>query len=120
MEIVEVLKSLLKEEDSVLFGYLFGSYATGNYSKSSDVDIALYLKEDSLDERLELIYRLSKALKKDIDLLVLNDAKNIYLLDDVLQNGILVKDGSERVDFELKKEHEILDFKAFRSFIDAM
>ena len=120
MEIVEVLKNLLKEEDSVLFGYLFGSFANGNYSENSDIDIALYLKKDSLDERLELIYRLSKSLRKDVDLLVLNDVKNIYLLDDVLQNGILIKDGSKRVYFELKKEHEILDFKAFRSFIDAM
>ncbi len=118
MKIKDNLKELLKKEDVVEFGYIFGSYVDGSFTNSSDVDLALYLKKDLLDVRLELIYRLSKELKKDVDLVVLNSVKNIYLLDNILQNAEVIKDSDKRVDFELRKEHEILDYKAFKDLIN--
>jgi hypothetical protein len=113
------LKQFFKSDDRVVFGYLFGSFASNTQNRSSDVDIALFLKDTSLDNYLQINYELSKLLKKDVDLIVLNDVKNIYLLDDILTNGIIVKDESKRIDFELKKQHDILDYKVFRKFIDA-
>ena len=40
-------------------------------------------------------------------------------MEDILKNGIIVKDADERFDFEFIKEHDILDYKAFRRYIDA-
>lgn len=81
--------------------------------------VAVYLKDITLDAQLEITYELSKALKKDVDLVVLNSVKNIYLLEEILQKGIVLKDESSRFDFEVRGQHSILDFKAFRKYIDA-
>ena len=50
---------------------------------------------------------------------VLNDIKNIYLLEDIIKNGIILKESEQRFDFELIKQHDILDYKVFRKYIDA-
>ena len=115
----EIISSHLSLNENIVFAYLFGSYAKNNYTNKSDVDIALYLKDISLDSQLQIIYELSKLLKRDVDLVVLNSVKNIYLLEEILKNGVIIKDNSKRVDFELRKEHEILDYKAFKRYIDA-
>ena len=116
---IEILKDRLANIDNVLFGYIFGSYTTNEYTKKSDVDIALYLEDTSLDNKLYVNYELSKLLKLDVDLVVLNDIKNIYLMENIFKDGIVVKDSSSRIDFEITKQHDILDFKAFRELIDA-
>ncbi len=115
----DILINELKKFDNVLFCYLFGSYATNGQTSMSDIDIAVYLKDTSLDSQLELTYKLSKIFKQDIDLVVLNDVKNIYLLENILSESIVVKDSEDRIDFELIKEHDILDYKAFKKYIDA-
>jgi len=118
-EILILLKNKLSEMDEVLFGYLFGSYATNEQTKKSDVDVALYLKNVDFDTRLQINYELSKLLKKDVDLIILNDIKNIYLIENIMKNGIIIKDHKKRVDFEIIKHHDILDYKVFRKYIDA-
>lgn len=117
--ILEEIRRYLQKNDTVVFGYLFGSYADNSYTASSDVDVALYLIDLSVDNRLQIIYDLSKLLKKDIDLVVLNEVKNIYLLENILNNSVVVKDNEKRIDFELKKQHEILDYKEFKRMINA-
>jgi len=105
--------------DDVVFGYLFGSYAQNRQTVKSDVDIALFLKETSLDTRLQINYELSKLLHRDVDLVVLNDVKNLYLLESIFRDGVVLKESGERFDFEVIKQHAILDFKAFKRYIDA-
>ncbi len=117
--IQDILKNKLKNFDNVLFGYLFGSYVTNKQNSKSDIDVALYLQNTSLDYQLQLTYELSKLLNKDIDLVVLNDVKNMYLLESIFKNSILIKDSEYRIDFELIKEHDILDYKAFKKYINA-
>ncbi|WP_421716471.1 type VII toxin-antitoxin system MntA family adenylyltransferase antitoxin [Arcobacter arenosus] len=118
-QIQKKLIEYLKNKSDVKFGYLFGSYAHNKYTDNSDLDIALFLENYSLDTQLEISFELSKILKLEVDLVILNHIKNIYLLEDILNNGILIKDNEQRIDFELIKEHDILDFKAFRKLIDA-
>lgn len=118
MCIVHSLKENLSTNENVLFGYLFGSCAKNEQTQKSDVDVALFLKEVSLDTKLQVTYELSKLLSKDIDLVVLNDVKNIYLLEDILKNSLVIKDSSKRFDFEILKQHDILDYKVFRKYID--
>ncbi len=119
LNIIKKLKSLLEEENNVSFAYLFGSFATGEAIANSDVDIAVYLKDDDMNNVLHLIYILSKNLGKEADLTVLNRTRNLFLLDTVFRDGIVLKDSPQREDFELRKEHEILDYKAFKRTLDA-
>ena len=113
------LSQLLENDANVKFAYLFGSYAEGTQRDESDVDLAVYLRDASLDARLALHHRLERVLAKSVDLVVLNEAKNIYLLEAILRKGIVVADDESREDFELRKGHEIIDFKNFRRYIDA-
>jgi len=116
---IETLQTLLQSDANVQFGYLFGSYAKEEAYEQSDVDIAVYLTDTTLDKQLELIQTLQKAVGKKIDIVVLNDVKNLYLLESILREGMLLKDSPERPMFEVKSNLAILDFKAFRRYIDA-
>jgi len=113
------ITKILDNDSNVLFGYLFGSYAKGDATQKSDVDIAVYLQDVSLDARLGLHHTLQKALHKEVDLIVLNETRNIYLLEEIIYHGILLKDHSMREEYEVRKQHEIIDFKVFRKIIDA-
>ena len=114
----ENIVSVLSSDSNVMFAYLFGSYGNGSADYTSDVDIAVFVKDTNMDKRLALHHLLQKTLRKDVDLVILNEVKNIYLLEAILDQGILLKDHPKRIDFELRKEHEIKDFKAFRKYID--
>jgi predicted nucleotidyltransferase len=113
------IESFLSTQDNVQFAYLFGSYARGDYREQSDVDVAVYLADTTLDSRLEVHHALEKLLKKKVDMVVLNDVKNIYLLEAILKEGIVVKDAEKRALFEVEKNHAIIDFKNFKRYIDA-
>ncbi|MEN4054144.1 nucleotidyltransferase domain-containing protein [Sulfurimonas sp. NWX79] len=114
-----MLKNKLSSMDTVEFAYLFGSYARDDFTDSSDVDIAVFLQDTALDIRLQIIYELSKSLQKEIDLIVLNDIKNIFLLENIFKDGIVIKEGEKRFEYEVMRQHDILDYKAFRKYIDA-
>ena len=113
------LREALSSEQNIEFGYLFGSYADGTQSDRSDVDLALYLNDASFNKQLDIHAKISRVIAKEIDLTVLNTAKNLYLLDDIFKKGQVIKDSEERLDFEVRKEHQILDYKEFKKSIDA-
>ena len=113
------LSDIFAPNDTVLFAYLFGSYTEGTQKEDSDVDIAVYLNDISLDARLSLHHNLEKELGKEVDLVVLNEVKNIYLLEAILRKGSVLKDHESRAFFEVEKNHEIIDFKQFKRYIDA-
>jgi len=122
-EIIDRLKIFLKDEKSIKFAYLFGSYTTSRFNKiSSDIDIAIYIEDnyDIFEKKLEIHHKLEKVFKKEIDLVVLNKVKSYTLLKDILDNGILVKDSGDdsREMFELRKYHEIIDFKVFQGVLE--
>jgi len=113
------ISKILNSYDSVLFAYLFGSYADATHREDSDIDVAVYMDEASPDMQLSLHHELEKSLKKDVDLVILNEVKNIYLLEAIIHKGIVIKDNKKRDMFEVRKNHEIIDFKNFRRYIDA-
>ena len=119
MDLHSTIVDKLSSIENISFAYLFGSYSKNQQTQNSDIDIAIYLNANSLDIELQINYELSKLLKKDVDIVILNNVKNIFLLENILKDGILLKDSKKRIDFELKKQHDILDYKAFRKYIDA-
>lgn len=114
--LVEKIRTNLESEPAVLFGYLFGSVAAGNAISTSDIDVAVYLinenKTNLLDRRLALIEKLTRALQKEVDVLVLNTASP-FLKYAVLKEGALVfeREPQERIEFELKAINEYFDYK---------
>lgn len=110
------IADVLREQGDVLFGYLFGSVATGTARVKSDIDIAVYLRPESKDRffdiRLSLMEKLTRALSREADVIVLNTASPL-LKYVVLQEGVCVfrNDEESRIAFELKATNEYIDYK---------
>jgi predicted nucleotidyltransferase len=121
---IETVKKTVNSFKEIVFAYLFGSYADDTFSVRSDIDIAVYLAKElnTFDTKLMIHHQLEIRLQRDIDLIILNDIRNYNLLQEILDNGILIKDSvpqEMRMLYELDKQHEILDFQAFQRMIYA-
>lgn len=120
--IIDALTRIFERPDHrVAFAYLFGSTAKRETAPLSDVDVAVYLAgvrtEDFFDRKLSLHADICRALRRnDVDVVVLNMTRNLMLLDDIIRNGIVVRDADPdlRAEFELKVLHRAIDFKAHR------
>jgi predicted nucleotidyltransferase len=116
---IETLKKIFHEQQHhFMFVYLFGSRARKDHSESSDLDIAVYVKEnikqDYFDIKSDLYLKLSRVLKiNHIDIVVMNQCRNLMLLDNIITHGQLIyeKDQSARIDYEQKISHNAIDFK---------
>lgn len=121
-DMLAVLKRIFDEQgDIFLFAYLFGSRAGETSSESSDTDIAVYTNnsgsKDYFDIKTDLYLRLSRDLRQnDIDIVIMNQCKNILLLNQIITHGQVFydKNESDRIDYELKILHRAIDFKAQR------
>lgn len=116
-----IQKVLKANKTTVLFAYLFGSQAQGTFSKSSDIDIAVFLKTNGkasfFDIKIDLYLDLTRTLKRnDIDLVIMNNYHNIVLLNSIISHGSVVydQDKTMRLDYEQKILHRAIDFKAQR------
>ena len=88
-EIKNACKSVL-DEYSVKYCILFGSYAKGRASDTSDVDLLLSTEVTGL-RFFGIAERLRNALRKKVDLLDLKQlTNNQELLDEILKDGIRI------------------------------
>ena len=88
-EIREACADLMKEY-AVRYCYLFGSYAKGKASATSDVDLLISSGVSGL-RFFELAEKLREKLHKKIDLLDIKQLSgNEELLDEVLKDGIRI------------------------------
>ena len=103
--------------------YLFGSAADGTATDSSDIDIAVLLRNTGNQEETFLRFNLYADLcrtlgRNDIDLVILNYTSNLILKDTIIRHGIVLytadDSDNERIDFELKVMHSCTDFKLQR------
>ena len=88
------IAKVLEPRPEVLEAYLFGSHAQGVAQPHSDIDIAVYVDEGRVEERLRIPGTLTTVLigglhNNDIDLLVLNHAPPV-LYYHVLRDGLRV------------------------------
>ena len=75
MDIIKNCKSILMEYEDIIFAYIFGSYAQNSIRENSDIDISIYLKKNiDIDTYLEIKMNLSEVLKREVDLVILNNA----------------------------------------------
>lgn len=72
-EEVARLREAFKQDDNVLLAYLFGSRVRGKPSRVSDYDIAVLLKDNSLESIGRVLFTASEALKVNEDYVDLMD-----------------------------------------------
>jgi predicted nucleotidyltransferase len=77
--LLDMLGKFFAGRQEVLFAWLFGSYASGRNNGYSDIDIAIYIKDqillDDSDWYLGLKLGIMDLTHKEVDLIVLNSAK---------------------------------------------
>lgn len=76
---VKILTEYFSVKNDIILAILYGSYAKGNYSDKSDIDIAVAKnKVLTLDERLDLQFELSRLTQKEIDLVDIRTVKGPF------------------------------------------
>ncbi len=113
-DIICVTSKYLENRDDITFAYLFGSYAKGNQTHLSDIDIAVYMKYDNqvFEKKLQVLSDLTKILETDdIDLVILNKAPISLLTKILASKAVLIdKDPPVRHTFESLKMRMGFDF----------
>lgn len=110
------LNKFFAQEKDVAFAVLFGSYALEKQNANSDVDLAICLNLPDLLQRAKkrhiLIAKLLHFLKKEVDLVILNDVQDNFLLSEILKTGKLIycQDEGAYFDFKTKIQHRVSDF----------
>ncbi|MFH1215544.1 MAG: nucleotidyltransferase domain-containing protein [Pseudomonadota bacterium] len=121
----ETLKTQLspvfqKHQETLVFGYLFGSRATGEERDRSDIDLAVFVRNPhsfSFSDKLMLHGDFCRHLQRnDIDLIIINQIQNLVVRDEIIRGGIILWDNDpvQREEFELRVQHSAIDFKEQR------
>lgn len=82
MDVIEILKKCMKKiekEYSVKKIGVFGSYAKGTQTESSDIDILVEFKDPTYDNLIDLAFYLEDLYRKKINLITLK-GMSPYLL----------------------------------------
>ncbi len=119
-EIIKKIQAVVKKNPQVELAYLFGSYALGQENKDSDVDVAVQLSKSlnqsqRFDLRLKLGGLLSRELKKEVDVVVLNDTKSLHFKYIIVSEGkpVYQKNDVTGYMFENFVFAEYFDFRPF-------
>ncbi len=120
-QLLDNIKNALLPNKNVVFAYLFGSQTKTAQTPLSDVDVAVYLRDNVCfeEEKLRLLDSLTAHTKtEDIDLVVLNTA-SISLAGRILHSRIVLIDRKPPVrhKYESLIMRKSFDFFAFESAI---
>jgi len=88
----------------------------------SDIDLAFYAKpaQDMSDLKLALYADCSRLLRRnDIDIVILNELRNLILADEIITNGVVIYDSEPdcRISYEVRVHHQTIDFKHQRKML---
>ncbi|MBE9504155.1 MAG: hypothetical protein IME96_08275, partial [Proteobacteria bacterium] len=116
-EVICNIEAFLNQEKSVLYSYIYGSFIEGK--GFNDIDIAIYVDEESMSEdnllqcQLELGVKLETLLQKyPIDCRLLNQAPLSFRFS-VITEGELIfsRNENKRISFETLTRSRYFDFK---------
>ena len=97
-EVFKKLKEFLEKDPNIVFAIVFGSAVRGKLRKDSDIDVAIYVKNELEPLKyLELMSKLSDLVKREVHLVILNSA-------------------SPLLRHQVMKEREILFIKDFDTY----
>lgn len=115
MNITKECRKILIEYENIIFAYIFGSYAKDNIRKDSDIDIAIYLNSE-INPRtyLDMKMDLSENLKREVDLVILNDATPL-LKYEIYKKNILLFTRNKTIEtgYKVKTLFEYNDMKRY-------
>ncbi len=117
------IKDFLEKDPNIVFALVFGSAATGKLRKDSDIDVAIYVKSPvSGYELLSLMQKLSDLVKKEVEIVVLNEASPL-LRHQVMKNRkeLFIKDFLVYSKFREKTiddYQEYLDITGYFKYVD--
>ena len=118
---IEDLTPLLEKDERVKFAYLFGSTARDEQNSLSDIDIAVYLREDCdpAEAKLDLIGKLIEQLGWGrIDLVILNTAPLPLAARVIRCRKVLAdRDPFSRHQYESRILREYFDFSVLEASI---
>ncbi len=116
----EKLEKFLSECSDVILVFLFGSFAGGNVTILSDLDIAIFFSNTTDFYRInDLREKLSEMLNIEVDIVVLNTASPVIKMQ-VLKKGTLLvnKDPHVYNEFFVNTVKEYDDLKRTRKEIE--
>ncbi len=123
LEIIEALK--LKKNVKMVI--LFGSQARGDYKSGSDIDLAFFMEEDYLknknilDLRSELVSVFSSRIKKDCDIIFINQASPLLKYQIVKYGRKIYMDNEfDYKSFFALTIKKYFDFKFYQDFQNKM
>ncbi|NRD81006.1 nucleotidyltransferase domain-containing protein [Bacillus sp. BRMEA1] len=101
----QIIVEILNKQVSPFLIYLFGSTATGNLHKDSDVDVAFQSNDKILDkyELFMIAQEIASKLNRDVDLIDLRLASTVFQAQ-VVHTGkvIYCSDHLKKAEYELK------------------
>ncbi len=116
------LANFFKKESNVIGAFIYGSYAKGKQTNTSDIDIAILTKnkltrKESTEKRIQYSLSLSKLLKKNVDVVLLRDAP-LLLRFNIFKEGkkVYAADREMVTCFTARAIVEYLDFKPLEDF----
>ena len=106
------LQEYFNKQENVILAFIFGSTAKGMAGEESDMDIAIYLKDEKDEDRIWL--DLSKIIRREVDLVLLNKAP-ASLVSNIFKTGIplIIKEKKLFIDLYLSSSLEAEDFLEF-------
>ena len=107
---IDQLKKYFENRNDIAFAFLYGSYANGNATNKSDIDIAVYFYPSErhpveyeatvfYDSESAIWSDLQKILKKEVELLVFNRAPAVISSSAIRGIPIVIKDWGLYLDF---------------------
>lgn len=86
----EALEALFHDAPAVVGAYVFGSAAAGRRTERSDLDLAVWLRDeaDPVSTKLDVLTELARHGFDDVDLVVLNDADLIVQYEALQPNRL--------------------------------
>jgi predicted nucleotidyltransferase len=112
--VLNELKQYFSDEPKILLAFLFGSYAKAREIAESDVDIAIWPREDfSKNEYDKLWSDLEKLLHKNVDLLLLNKTRPTTAWAAIRGKALLIRDYKLYLRFLLDVSREAEDMQDF-------
>lgn len=118
LKVISTITSFFKEKKEIASVYLFGSFASGKSTKTSDIDIGILFENKffkfSDDLKEQYMAQLGRILRKDIEILVMNRAGEI-ILNQIYKKGelILIKNEKYTNEFKLKSMALYTDFEFY-------
>ena len=111
-EIKKRLSNYLAKEDRVIFAFMYGSYANWTNLKDSDLDIGAYFKEGFSSKDVDNVWdKLQDISKKDVELLTLNNAKEMIGWQAIRGKSLVIKDWDLYLKYMLNVSFDALDFQ---------